>query len=313
MAGGVRERGPHLGHLRAVVHLERALLAEQPILLGLRLVERAHLVAQLRHIPLEQRDLLLQLLQRRRRLLLVGAQPYRRRELLVERAQLGFEQLLLLLLVLGDLADVVDRLRELRRREDVVELLLQRRVVAERPARLLLVNEDDRLEHGGRDAHHVGEQLVQVGAAVGEGLDIAVVVARLEHLLELLVLLLLLLLDQREIARAHDRLADERVELELDLRLDLRGLVEVGVVDERLPALAPRRQVARACHLQALDDRRLPRAVLADDQRERPVELDDLRRVGREGADPADRQLLHARHAAATPAASAPLTLLARA
>ena len=72
---------------------------------------------------------------------------------------------------------------------------------------------------------------------------------------------------------------------------------DLGVVNERLAVPTVRRQVARTRHLECLDDGRLARAILANDERERLVELDVLHRVGRERADAPDLQLVDRGHA----------------
>jgi hypothetical protein len=71
---------------------------------------------------------------------------------------------------------------------------------------------------------------------------------------------------------------------------------KVRVVYKVLAVFAVWRQVAGRRLLEALDDRRLTAAVLADDDGEGLVELEDLRLVGRVGPDPLDLQLLDRRH-----------------
>lgn len=65
----------------------------------------------------------------------------------------------------------------------------------------------------------------------------------------------------------------------------------LGVVDERLAALGVWRQLAGAGLLEALDDRRLAGAIGADDERQRPVELNHVLVVWREAAHALDQEL----------------------
>lgn len=95
----------------------------------------------------------------------------------------------------------------------------------------------------------------------------------------------------QERARDDDGRAGLRPEPQLDLRLDLGLARDLGIMDERLPRLGVRRQLARARLLEALDDRRLAGAVGADDERQGAVELDHVLVVGREAADALDEQL----------------------
>ena len=227
---------------------------------------------------------------------LLLAQPVRLVEEGLEGLELRREHLDVLGLIRLVHLDGVERLRVVRRREDGVEAVLENLVLLQRPACILLVHEDDRVEHGRRDVHHLGHELVEVGALVAQAGLVALLVDRLQRRLEGLVLLLRRLLHERERARAHCRPARRRRELELDLCLDLTRVVDVRVVDEGLPVAAVGRQIARRGHLEALDRRRLPGAVLTDDQGERLVELDDLRLGGREGADAADGHLVDRRH-----------------
>ena len=130
------------------------------------------------------------------RLLQLRAQPVGLRELRLERLELGGEHLDVLRLVEAVGLDRIERFCVVGRGEDVVEPLLEHLVLGERPARVLLVHEDDRVEHRGRDVHHLGHELVEVGALVAEARLVAVLVDRLQRRLEGLVLLALRLLHE---------------------------------------------------------------------------------------------------------------------
>ena len=81
-------------------------------------------------------------------------------ELFFDQAEL-FDFLRVLLL---QLADVLQRLGVLRGAEDLVELLLERRRLAQRPVRVLLVHKHHVLQNRLRDAHHVRDGRVDVRA-----------------------------------------------------------------------------------------------------------------------------------------------------
>ena len=206
-------------------------------------VERAHALAQRR---------------RARRILLVPRAEFHRvvllhAKLLLDEAKLLYLDVLLLL----QLVDVLERLGVFGGGEDLVELFLERRRLAEGPVGILLVDEDDVLENRLGDAHHVRDGGVDVGALAGDGDALAgVLVQGLDHLVEVLLLELPGgFLRQLKRTRHHARLAPDVAKAKLDLRLDLGDVRHLRVVDERLAGARGGRELARGRHLQALDDR----------------------------------------------------------
>lgn len=96
-------------------------------------------------------------------------------------------------------------------------------VLGERPARILLMDEDDGFQDCRRDAHHLRHQLVEIGALVREASLLIVLIKGLQRRLESLVLTALRLLGERERALADGGLSERGREFELDLRLHLRA------------------------------------------------------------------------------------------
>jgi hypothetical protein len=86
-----------------------------------------------------------------------------------------------------------------------------------------------------------------------------------------------------------------RVEAQLHLRLDFLLVRHLWVVHKRAAARA-RRLVARRCVFEALDDRRLSRAVVADNNGHGREELDDGQLLVVKGADTPNGELVEARH-----------------
>mmetsp|Transcript_36913 Transcript_36913/g.116092 ORF Transcript_36913/g.116092 Transcript_36913/m.116092 type:complete len:241 (+) Transcript_36913:1030-1752(+) len=221
------------------------------------------------------------------------AEALRRVEVLLHVLELELVLAHLPRLLGAELADRLEGLGVACGREDVIELLLEDRAFRQRPVGFLLVHEDDVLQNGLGNSHHGGHEAVHVRAAVADGLLLARgLVHGLDHRLEGLVFHLGRALRELEGADDHDGLAHEVTAAELDLPLDLRVPGDLGVVDEGLPAAGVGREVARARHLEALDDGRLPGPVLADDEGQRLVELDHVCVARAEAPDALDEHLV---------------------
>ena len=180
--------------------------------------------------------------------------------------------------VLLRLGDHLESLGVSRGLEYVVKLLLQHRALGQRPAALLLVAEDHVLHYRPGDAQQVGDVLVQLAALVAQTDRLSRVALHADHSLQSLVLELRLPPQHLQGANHHGVLAALVPEAELDAGLDLGGLRDGRVVDERVAVLRVGRQRACAAVLERLDDTGFPAAVGANDHGQRRVELGRLAR-----------------------------------
>ena len=96
------------------------------------------------------------------------------------------------------------------------------------------------------------------------------------------------------------------LEAQLELSLDFGNVSYLRVVDKRLTIARMGRKLARCGHFQRFNNRLQPLAatdphrftapILANNQSERLVELNDHGICRAEGTDPADGQLVNLRH-----------------
>mmetsp|Transcript_10007 Transcript_10007/g.41225 ORF Transcript_10007/g.41225 Transcript_10007/m.41225 type:complete len:246 (+) Transcript_10007:3561-4298(+) len=201
-------------------------------------------------------------------------------------------------LLLSQPSDVLEGLCVLRSAEYLVKLFLQRRCLSQRPVAVLLVDEHHVLEDRLADSHHIWHGRVDVGAlATDAHLLPRLLIDRLYDLVEIFLLELTAALLRQLEGSGHDaRLRADVAESKLDLRLDLGDVSHLRVVDESLSGPRARRKLAGRRHLQALDHRRLSRAVAPDDKREGLREDDRMVVIGAEAADALDEHLVDGAH-----------------